>query len=388
MQGRFHAFDLAKQLQRASGLTQLMTTYPKYAVEKFGLPRNLVTSCPWQEAFKRGWWKLPQGIRSKWNSQYFLSSSFDRFAARHLKEGANIFVGWSASSLRTMRRAKQLGMITVLERGSSHMLFQQQIMTEEFARAGLTFNETHPAVIEQELAEYEEADYISIPSTYVKRTFLDYGVSESKLIQNPYGVNLNQFEPVPKADDVFRVIQCGMVSLRKGIPYLLQAFAELDLPRAELWLVGRVTDEIQPILSKFSRPSIVVHGPKPQAELKWYYSQCNACCLMSLEEGLAMVQAQAMACGLPLICTTNTGGEDLVEDGSEGFVIPIRDVEALKQKLLWCYQNRDACRQMGEAARQKVQQGFSWDDYGDRMLTAYQEVLAGSRQPRSQNQPL
>jgi glycosyltransferase involved in cell wall biosynthesis len=95
---------------------------------------------------------------------------------------------------------------------------------------------------------------------------------------------------------------------------------------------------------------------------------------MSVEEGLAMVQVQAMACGLPLICTSATGGEDLIAEVREGFVIPIRDVEALKQKLMWCYQNREACRAMGHAARQRVQQGFTWDDYGKRMLAEYQRI--------------
>jgi hypothetical protein len=372
--GRFHAFNLAQQMLKHGALEKLITSFPKFEVVKYGIPRHLLQCCPWQEVLMRSWWKMPSGIRKRWNTQYYFCHSFDRYAARKLREGADIFVGLSGSSLMSLKRAKSLGMTTVVERGSSHMLYQQQVLKEEYARIGLNFNETHPAVIEQELAEYEEADYISIPSEFVKRSFLQYGVSEHKLIHNPYGVSLTQFNPEPKKDNVFRVIQCGAVSLQKGIPYLLEAFTSLDLPNSELWLVGHVSDEIRPILDRFARPNIVVHGSKPQAQLAWFYSQADVCCLMSVQDGFGMVLCQAMSCGLPLICTTNTGGDDLISEEREGFVVPIRDVEALKKKLLWCYENRKDCQEMGKAARQKVQHGFTWDDYGDRMLAEYQRI--------------
>ena len=67
-----------------------------------------------------------------------------------------------------------------------------------------------------------------------------------------------------------------------------------------------------------------------------------------------MVQAQAMACGLPVICTTNTGGADLVREGRDGFILPIRDVEAIKEKILYFYENPEACTAMGESARSRV----------------------------------
>ncbi len=79
-----------------------------------------------------------------------------------------------------------------------------------------------------------------------------------------------------------------------------------------------------------------------------------------------------MACGLPLLCTPNTGGADfLSEDGAEGFVVPIRDPEALAERIGWFYEHREACQAMGQAARARVQAGFSWDDYGDRIMALY-----------------
>ena len=82
-----------------------------------------------------------------------------------------------------------------------------------------------------------------------------------------------------------------------------------------------------------------------------------------------------MACGLPVICTTNTGGEDIVRDGIDGFIIPIRDVEALKEKLIYLYENPDICKAMGQSAKERVSKGFSWDDYRERMVKEYERIL-------------
>lgn len=92
-----------------------------------------------------------------------------------------------------------------------------------------------------------------------------------------------------------------------------------------------------------------------------------------------MVQLQAMACGLPLICTTNTGGDDLIEDGKQGFVIPIRDVEALKENLLYLYRRPEACREMGRSAEARVRGHFTWDDYGRRTMENYRRIMVDKR---------
>jgi glycosyltransferase involved in cell wall biosynthesis len=156
----------------------------------------------------------------------------------------------------------------------------------------------------------------------------------------------------------------------------LQAFSELRLKDAELWLIGSITAEIKPFLRQFSSPAIVHKGPFPEPDLYKYYSQGSVFCLASIEEGFGMVAIQAMACGLPVICTTNAGAADIIREGQNGFILPIRDVEAIKEKLLYFYENPKAGRDMGESARQGVQAGFSWSDYGHKMIAAYQKILS------------
>ena len=208
----------------------------------------------------------------------------------------------------------------------------------------------------------------------MRETFLENGVPEKKLIHVPYGVNLAQFQKIPKTDKVFRIIFAGGMTLRKGVHYLLQAFAELHLPNAELMLIGSFNEEIRPFFKKYEGAFTWI-GHVPQKELYKYYSQGSVFAIMSIEEGGAMVQAQAMACGLPVIFTPNTGGEDFIRDGIDGFMVPIRSVEKLKEKILYFYENPDVALRMGESAKARVSQGFTWDDYGKKMIAAYEKIL-------------
>jgi len=373
--GRFHAFDLAQQLQKRGVLHRLITSYPKFKTMEWGIPKNKITSILSIELLRRGWNKLPRALKFGWSPSFYLHDRFDHLAAEKIPNETELFIGWSGFSLHSLRRAKDMGALTILERGSSHMLYQTNILKEEYEKLGITPKVAHPKIIEKELEEYDLADYISIPSSFVKDTFIQHGISPEKLIQVPYGVDLGNFQPVAKKDQVFRIIHCGNLSLPKGVHYLLQAFYEINLKNSELWLIGGMSPAIKPFLEKYKLSNIIIKGTFPQSELFKLYSQGSVFCLNSIEEGLAMVILQAMACGLPVICTTNTGGMEIVRDGKDGFIIPIRDVESLKEKLVYFYENPERCEEMGVSARNRVNSGFSWDDYGKRMVSSYQKIL-------------
>ena len=375
--GRFHAFHLAQQLLSRDYLEKLITSYPKFEVAKYGIPQDKISSVLIKEVLERSWRKLPNFLRNIYNPQYLIHEVFDKLASKKI-EKSDIFIGWSSFSLNALRKAKSMGAITVLERGSSHIVYQDTLLKEEYARFGIipkSYQITHPKIIEKELREYEKADYISIPSSFVRMTFLENGIPESKLIHVPYGVDLSHFRQTPKNDNVFRVVFAGGMSLRKGVHYLLQAFSELNLPNSELLLIGSMNDEMKPFFEKYDGKFKWL-GHIPQKELYKYYSEGSVFAIASIEEGLAMVQPQAMACGLPVICTTNTGGEDIVRDGIDGFVIPIRDVEALREKILYFYENPDKRAEMAESAKKRVSSGFTWDDYGKKIISAYENILA------------
>ena len=386
--GRFHAFNLAHELHRQDSLCRLITSYPKFVAKRFGVPANLTTSVLSNELIRRGWAHLPDSITSRSNPVGYFCEHFETRAARYIPEDADVYVGWSGVSLAGIRHAASHGMMTIVERGSSHIKTQGELLTEEYEQFGFEPRVAHPLIVEKELAEYETADFISVPSRFVKKTFIDQGVDAAKLIQVPYGVSLDSFSPPEEGsrerESVFRFIHVGAVNLRKGCHYLIQAFQKLNLPNAELLFVGEIAPEMKPFRERYSSPSIVFQGAVPQSELVNFYAKSHAFCLASIEEGLAMVTAQAMACGLPIIATTNTGAADLVVDGTDGFIVPVRDVDALAEKMLRLCENREASEAMGTSALERVRSNFRWADYGDRILKAYR---ASERTLRSGDSP-
>jgi len=375
--GRWHAFNLAQQLLKRDYLKFIITSYPRFITRKWGLPDNKVKSVFIKEILERGWRKLPQFIQIIYNPQFFLCDLFDKLASQKLEE-CDIFTVWAGFGLNSFKKAKSFGAKIVLECGSSHINYSQKILKEEYEIFGIKpgFDVlAHPKIIEKILKEYEETDYIAIPSSFVKRTFLENNISESKLLTIPYGVDLANFRQIPKDDNVFRIIFAGTICLRKGVQYLLKAFKELNLPNSELLLLGNISPEFIPILEKYKNVQNIKIKKASHFELYKEYSQGNVFVLPSIEEGFARVILEAMACGLPVICTTNTGGEDIVRDGVDGFIIPIRDVEKLKEKIVYLYENQDICKKMGESAKERVSQGFTWDDYGNKMIEAYNKII-------------
>ncbi len=371
--GRFHAFDLAAQLHRHGVLRKLITVYPKNYVQKWGIPPEKVISLLPLGAFFRLVNHVPRVLKSPMN--VLCLALYDWIAAWLLPWDSDIVIGWSGCCTRILRRARKNRAITIVERGSAHILTQLELLkrVSPMAEAG-----TPKWVIRHELTEYREAAYIMLPSEFAVNSFLAQGIPEEKLLKNPYGVDLSSFQRQPKSDNVFRVIHCGAITLQKGVHILLQAFCELDLPDAELWLIGSVAPEMEPYLNRFCHPGIIKKGTFPQSELYRYYAQGSVFCLCSIQDGFGMVLIQAMACGLPAIATVHSGGPDIISDGQEGFLVPVGNVTAVKEKLKWLHEHPAEREKMGVAAEAKARRGFSWDDYGDRAVQLYETVLAGA----------
>lgn len=377
--GKFHAFNLAQQINKNYFLNQIITSYPKYKLKKYGINRNRITSIILKEILLKLFNKL-SFVNHVFDYNYFLCQYFDYKASKNINyENTDILVGWSGFSKICFTRAKKYNCIKILERGSSHIRFQKEILIQEYNDLGIVPNVPSEKMISKEIEEYDLADFICVPSQYVKESFIKYGIKEDKIIKVPYGVDLKEFHLIKdkkKKDNKFRIISAGSISIRKGSHYLLEAFLNLNLPNSELILVGDVSPEFQKIKKKYSHIANIKFVKKQKQEvLKYYYNNSDLFILCSIEEGLAMVQAQAMACGLPVICTTNTGGSEIVDDDISGYIIPIRNIEILKDKIKILYNNRVKLEEMSKCAHVKANSELSWEKYGDRMLKIYRELM-------------
>lgn len=372
--GRFHSFDLARQIERLGYLRRVYTGYPKWKVD--GLPRDKVRAFPWLMGpmMLLGRCGL-HNVQELLNLNRLTTESFDRWMAARL-DPCDVFHCLSSFGLMSHRMAKErYGALTVCDRGSSHIVSQDEILAEEYGLWGLSYRPIDQRIVERELQEYAECDIVFVPSSFAYSTFLGKGVPAEKVVKMPLGVDLKLFKPVQKEDDVFRVIYVGTMSLRKGIPYLLEGLASLNLPNFELWLIGSLYREIRPFMARYEG-RYRYFGIIPRTELYKYYSQASVFLLPSVEDGFGLVMAQAMACGLPVIATTNTGAEDLFTDGVEGFIVPIRSQEAIREKVLYLYKHPEIRDEMSRAAMKRVQSLGGWNSYGERVVASYGVTLA------------
>ena len=376
--GTFHTFDLARELHARGSLATIFTGYPRFKLQREALPADMIKTFPWVHgpymAVKHKE-RLGKKFVQAW--EHVDSILFDKYVARRLPP-CDVFVGLSNSALWSGQAARRAGARYVCDRGSSHIQEQDALLREEHERWGIPFAGIDPRTIEREMAEYEAADCITVPSTFNVRSFLRRGVRAGKVKRLSYGVNLTRFHPVATPQDgQFDVLFVGGLNVRKGVPYLLQAFQKLVHFRKTLTFAGSVSEELIAILrARGMWPDDVrVLGHVPQDQLKALMSRSHVMVLPSIEEGLALVQAQALACGCPVIGTDHTGAEDLFEDGQQGYIVPIRDVDALAQRMQQLADDPVLRAQMSARAVQRVQQTGGWHEYGAKASEIYQELI-------------
>jgi len=193
---RFHAFDLARELADRDCCTGSYTGYPHYSHRRFGLPAERMRSLPWYELLNRGYLKAVHLGLARRGYDHIFAGWFDRHVASLLGSGANVFVGFSSMCQQSLRRAKELGMVTVVERGSSHILWQRDILIEESERIGIAAEFPSPKTVERELEEYARADYIAVPSDFAVRTFLHHGRKRLQVAGKPVWREFIRFQTI------------------------------------------------------------------------------------------------------------------------------------------------------------------------------------------------
>jgi len=308
---------------------------------------------------------LPHSIYADVKDSYY-----DWAATRHIDQ-CDIFHGWVHQMNRQVVRARALGARVVTNGASSHPQTQVRLVQEEYARFGVSAPVMSQRALETSSRDLADADHIIAASEFVVRSLVQAGFDEKKISLVPFGVNSQRFTPGIKRDKLFRVIFSGTVTLRKGIQYLLQAWDELRLKNAELWIVGLVAPDAAKFVAQYrSREDIIFRGfiSDPVDA----YQQSSIFVFPSIEEGSALVTYEAMACGLPVIVSENSGS--IARDGVDGYIVPIRDVAMLKERVEGLYQNVDLRHTMGQSARLRAQE-FTWEKYGDGVVAAYRKLM-------------
>ena len=377
--GVFHHFELAHQLRRHACLQTVYSTYPWTRLKREGLPQDHVETFPWIHgglALLARYGLYP----SPWTEHldYWNALAFDTWLTRRMaqpKAACDALIAISGAALKAGKLVQSRGGKYICDRGSTHARYQWRLLQQEHDRWGVPLDIYDSRDTEREEVQYAQADCITVPSSFAARSFVEEGIAAEKMRVIPYGVRLDAFHPVAEpAPDSFEVLFVGQVSLRKGVTYLLQAFAKLQHPRKRLRLVGPVFPHMKPLFAQLPMDHVEILGAISRTELVELFSSSHVMALPSLEEGMALVQGEAMACGCPILATPNTGSEDLFTDGKEGFIVPPQDAAAIQDRLQQLADNPQLQKQMRSAALERVQHLGGWDDYGNRWVRLLREL--------------
>ncbi len=354
---------LKRELARRAWLPPEVLKYPRRRSSELAYSAGL--------ALGRG---LGPSVRGR------LAESLYRAFDRHLSveilrrseqiHGVYLYEDGAADSFR---QAKEFGLRCIYDLPTAFYKFNAALFADEAGafpelRNQLVLNEARWK-IERKQREIELADHIVVASRFVARSLEGHASCSISIV--PYGAP-SPTELFQQPTD-FRAIYVGRVGPRKGVHYLLKAWRESGLPRGELELVG---------IDDFPAGWLVerllgarYHGSIPYAELDSVYRRASVLVLPTLSDGFGLVLLEAMARGVPVIATLNSGAADIIDDGVHGFLVPIRDSRAIAEKVVWCREHPEELAEMSRAARRRAEE-LSWQSYRSRLGAVVASVVA------------
>ena len=373
--GRFHSFEMAKGLHTQGKLENLQTTFPKYFARKIiGKGPDLICA-PYFEVLRRIGAKLGANERAT----DFIIPRFARFVRENIRHSkSDILIGWSSAVLEAIPVAQSAGIKVIIDRGGSHIRFQNRLLKEAYRSEGIVYHGISNRIMERELEEYEKADAILVPSNTAAKTFIKEGISETKLFVTRLGVDPMGFNTkrLGSHGPVTKVISVGAVGIRKGSARLIRAISGIT-GHAELHLIGPIETGFNSVLRRLSLVNVRLVGPVPRTRISTIYEQADIFCLPSIEEGFGMTVLEAMASGLPVVVSDNVGAADIVEEGRTGFVFPVNDEVALADRLQELICDPEKRKRMGAAAREfAAGEENTWTSYTDRLVLNLNKVLS------------
>jgi len=388
-------------LSRAGLLTRFVTTigwsknsYPGLAKKirgklrrNYGLPADKIDIHPLRESVRllAGIFRAKALTRheSGWASIDQVWQSLDREAARRLRRGnygrdLRAVYAYEDCAEQLFLAARDLGLRRVYDLPIAYWETAQRLLREEAQRYPdwePTLLATRDSIgkLSRKARELELAELVICPSQFVLESLPADARARKKCLFTPFGspvVDLNGEKPRKLSG--LRVLFAGALTQRKGLADLFAAMNMTNSREIQLVVMGSLLQPLAWYRHRFS--DFVYESPRPHEDFLRLMQSCDVFVLPSIVEGRALVQQEAMACGLPLIATRNAGADDLIEEGVTGFLVPIRSPAAIAEKISWCAANRSRLSGMGIAAKQRAGE-LRWHAYGETIVSAIRELI-------------
>lgn len=347
---KFHVLPLAIELQRQGADVRFYSYLPTSSTRKEGLRKGTGVSLFWMAAPFLLLQKLFPSQRVR--ISLLLYKLMDAYCNRFMRR-ADFVIALGSVYYKVLNRAKKDGAISILEWGSKHIIEQRKCFNRP--------DSYHPSLLKRELESYDMADFIAIGSQQVADTFIMHGIPVTKLLVNPYGVDLTEFPPTQLyMKEQFDLIYVGGWRHEKGSDLLIRLCEKFGY---SLLHVGGIVNLDFPNIKNMTHVD-----PVPQSELTNYYKRAKVFVLPSRADGFGMVMTQAVGSGLPVVCSKETGGRDLrglIDDKKWMIEMNELTVEELKRCVdlaLKLASGQEGIRDY--TSKEKL----TWESYGDRYM--------------------
>jgi glycosyltransferase involved in cell wall biosynthesis len=353
------------------------------------LPPSQIRIMPWRELVRQIARRvgLPSLVRHEmgWASCDAVYRALDRYVARALRRGMirpRLVYAYEDGALETFRESNRKGISSIYELPLIYWRAMHRILGEESERrpawaSTLDALRDSPIKLERKDLELALCDAVVVPSRFVAQSLVSAP-------QRPKRVEILQYGAAPPIDaplaergnhESLRILYAGQLTQRKGLSYLFEALARFEYSY-ELSLAGPLpTASCEALNAAIGKSNHRWLGILPHMRLLEEMVRNHVFVLPSLAEGFGLVVTEALSAGLPVITTTNTCGPEIMTNGGEGFVVPIRDPEAIVEKLTWLYENESRRRAMAEAAKRRAAE-ISWALFEDRVAGLIRELTA------------
>lgn len=340
-----HLFSLARELAGLELLGCYYSGYPRWKLR--GTEEMVVRTHSWRVVVSYACFRYwPEKLRPSADSFFrWHDSDFDAWVGRHLDE-TDFIHAMPGQCLNTFRRARQMGVRTVLNHATGPGALVRRVLDEQYALLGIRKPVPDSKALEQlarEQDEYALADFHCCASQIVRDQLIEQEVPAERIWLVPYGADADIFYPrdVVRGDGAFRILFGGQLVVRKGIHFLLQALESVDDKDWELHMYGSMHQEGRPFISAYKGcSSLMLHGAVSQHQLAEAFAHGDVLVLPSVEDGFGLVVVQALNCGLPCIVSDRVGAKDLIRHRENGSIVPVGDIQALANELRWWQDHR------------------------------------------------
>jgi len=289
------------------------------------------------------------------NTTRMLDNSYD---VLHVVQGSGVF---------SVSKAKRLDINVVVERRDNCYLFNQKTLSGPYKRMGESYTSPIPSK-KRAMSELSTADLIIVPSELSKKTYVENGIEERKINVLNLATDTNFFKPQDqKRTENIKILSVGTINITKGIHILNEATKYLSDLQYEILLTGKQTSFSK---KHINSEKIKFLGHLNKSELPRIFNSSDIFVHPSLSDSWAFVVIEAMACGLPVIVTENTGAKDAVIDNANGYIIPIENPKILAEKLRQLIQDEVLRKSMGIKSRESALQ-FSYSKYSQKVKELY-----------------